>query len=94
MIPNETNETSPVFLHLCVVHVLFCLSACLCLPLPSRVYWACKEAGVPKAPWNPPASFERSTNKFWVHPHKVEAFVITRSRVLVALLTLPWYVRR
>ncbi|CAN0481311.1 unnamed protein product, partial [Ectocarpus sp. 8 AP-2014] len=21
--------------------------------------------------WNPPASFERSTNKFWVHPHKV-----------------------
>ncbi|CBN77048.2 conserved unknown protein (Partial), partial [Ectocarpus siliculosus] len=37
----------------------------------SRVYWACKEAEVPKVPWNPPASFERSTNKFWVHPHKV-----------------------
>lgn len=41
----------------------------------SRVYWTCKDVGKPKATWNPPGSFERSTNKFWVHPHKVQAIL-------------------
>lgn len=49
----------------------------------SRVYWACKDTGKSKTAWNPPASFERSTNKFWVHPHKVsgEGFSVGGMRV-------------